>query len=274
MKTTKTALPKAQKGCNYKKAQRVNARRKFWNSDAGQAVKKIGIGVGTAGAAIGAYAKNAFGVKDKVKDLMGQKKGGTVKTLTKKQNGGPAIAKPMPSPRPKTYPRGLAPTPKPQINANGNPGKEGYKPYARPSRPSMSTADYKAKAIARYGSEENARSAKAIQKKGGATKSLVRKQKGGATWTDAAYQGVTKTTPTRGGGTKEKSFTKLNGYAGQSGYLTKTKRDADGVVIKETKKSISPKRVDRVEKRVESKIQRKGGPVKTMKRGGLVARKR
>jgi hypothetical protein len=183
MKTTRTALPKAQKGCNYKKAQRVNARRKFWNSDAGQAVKKVGIGVGTAGAAIGAYAKNAFGVKDKVKDLMGNKKGGAVKTLTKKQRGG-------------------------------------------------------------------------------------------ATWTDAAYQGVTKTTPTRGGGTKEKSFTKLNGYAGQSGYLTKTKRDADGVVIKETKKSISPKRVDRVEKRVESKIQRKGGPVKTMKRGGLVARKR
>jgi hypothetical protein len=92
MKTTKIALPKAQKGCNYKKSQRVNARRKFWNSDAGQTVKKIGIGVGAAGAAVGAYAKNAFGVKDKVKDLMGQKKGGAIKK--KYQAGGcsPTVA--------------------------------------------------------------------------------------------------------------------------------------------------------------------------------------
>jgi len=111
-------------------------------------------------------------------------------------------------------------------------------------------------------------------KKGGAIKTLVRKQKGGSTWSEAGYQGVTKTTPTRGGGTKEKSFTKLNGYAGQSGYLTKTKRDAEGMVIKEKQKSISPARVDRVEKRVESKLQRKGGPVKTMKKGGLVAKKK
>lgn len=82
MKTTKTALPKAQNGCNHKKSQRVNARRKFWNSDAGKTVKKIGIGVGTAGAAIGAYAKNAFGVKDKINELTGQKKGGAVKKMS------------------------------------------------------------------------------------------------------------------------------------------------------------------------------------------------
>ena len=82
MKTTKTALPKAQNGCNYKKAQRVNARRKFWNSDTGKTIKKVGAGVTAAGAAVGAYAKNAFGVKDKIKELTGQKKGGAVKKMS------------------------------------------------------------------------------------------------------------------------------------------------------------------------------------------------
>ena len=81
MKTTKTALPKAQKGgCNYKKSQRVNARRKAM-SEVGPKVAKIGAGIAAAGAAGLAYAKNAFGVKDKVKDLMGQQKGGSVKTM-------------------------------------------------------------------------------------------------------------------------------------------------------------------------------------------------
>ena len=93
MKTTKTALPKAQKGCNYKKAQRANARRKFWNSDTGKTLKKVGAGVAAAGAGAAAYAKNAFGVKDKVNDLMNQKKGGTIKTLSKKKMGGAAVAK-------------------------------------------------------------------------------------------------------------------------------------------------------------------------------------
>ena len=69
-------------GCGHRKAQRKNARRRFWNSDAGQTIKKVGIGIGAAGAAVGAYAKNAFGVKDKVNELMGHKKGGPVKRKT------------------------------------------------------------------------------------------------------------------------------------------------------------------------------------------------
>jgi hypothetical protein len=90
------------------------------------------------------------------------------------QNGGTGMTPPMPSPKPKpkTYPRGLAPTPKPQINAKGNPGNEGYNRYTGPRSPSMNAADYKAKVIERYGSEETARDAKAIQKKGGATKKM------------------------------------------------------------------------------------------------------
>lgn len=87
MKTTKTALPKAQKGCNYKKAQRVNARRKAM-SEVGPKIAKIGTGLAAAGAAGLAYAKNAFGVKDKVNELMGHKKGGATKALVKKQTGG------------------------------------------------------------------------------------------------------------------------------------------------------------------------------------------
>jgi hypothetical protein len=69
-------------GCGYAKSQRVNARRKFWNSDAGTTIKKVGAGVTAAGAAVGAYAKNAFGVKDKIKELTGQKKGGAVKKMS------------------------------------------------------------------------------------------------------------------------------------------------------------------------------------------------
>jgi hypothetical protein len=86
------------------------------------------------------------------------------------QNGGTPMAPPMPSP--KTYPtgnKGIKATPRPQIGGKGNPGNEGYKPYGpRPSSP----ADYKAKVIERYGSEEAARAAKAIQQKGGTTKKM------------------------------------------------------------------------------------------------------
>ena len=88
------------------------------------------------------------------------------------QNGGPGMTQPMLPPKPKTYPtgnKGIKGTPRPQIGGKGN---EGYKPYANPPKPSMNAADYKAKAIARYGSEETARDAKAIQKKGGATKKM------------------------------------------------------------------------------------------------------
>jgi hypothetical protein len=73
-------------GCKHSKAQRVNKRRKFWNSDAGKAIKKVGVGVAAAGAGTAAYLKNAFGVKDKVKELMGQQKGGPIKK--KMQTGG------------------------------------------------------------------------------------------------------------------------------------------------------------------------------------------
>lgn len=79
---------------------------------------------------------------------------------------------PMPSPRPKTYPRGnkgTRDTTRPQIDGKGNPRTEGYIPYTGPRKPSMNAADFKAKVIERYGSEEAAREAKAIQKKGGAT---------------------------------------------------------------------------------------------------------
>jgi hypothetical protein len=263
MKTTKTALPKAQKGCGYGKAQRVNARRKFWNSDAGKAVKKVGIGLGTAGAAVGAYAKNAFGVKDKVKDLMGQQKGGPVKTLPKKQNGGTGMTRPMPSPRPKTYPtgnRGIKGTPRPQIGGKGN---EGFKPYTGPRKPSMSSADYKAKAISRYGSEENARSAKAIQKKGGATKSLVRKQKGGATFRDIDYygEGIVKSQPRKiGKGTKETESRYLYGYAGPSGAeVIKRKYNKEGALVKTKSKRTTPEKVDKYIAENEDKIEYKRG---------------
>lgn len=86
-------------------------------------------------------------------------------------------------------------------------------------------------------------------------------QKGGVTWTDNG-QGVTKTKDTRKGGTKDKSFTTVNGYAGSSSRVTNTKRDAEGTVLKEKTKSISPKRVERVENRTESKM--------TYKTGGMV----
>ena len=66
-------------GCGAEKARRVNKRRRFWNSDAGKTVKKVGAGVAAAGAGVAAYAKNAFGVKDAIKGLSEQKKGGSVK---------------------------------------------------------------------------------------------------------------------------------------------------------------------------------------------------
>lgn len=66
-------------GCGAEKARRVNKRRRFWNSDAGKTVKKVGAGVAAAGAGTAAYLKNAFGVKDAIKGLSEQKKGGSVK---------------------------------------------------------------------------------------------------------------------------------------------------------------------------------------------------
>ena len=66
-------------GCGAEKARRVNKRRRFWNSDTGKTIKKVGAGVAAAGAGVAAYAKNAFGVKDAIKGLSEQKKGGSVK---------------------------------------------------------------------------------------------------------------------------------------------------------------------------------------------------
>ena len=66
-------------GCGAEKARRVNKRRRFWNSDTGKTVKKVGAGVAAAGAGTAAYLKNAFGVKDAIKGLSEQKKGGSVK---------------------------------------------------------------------------------------------------------------------------------------------------------------------------------------------------
>ena len=66
-------------GCGAEKARRVNKRRRFWNSDAGKTVKKVGAGVAAAGAGAAAYAKNVFKVKDAIKGLSEQKKGGSVK---------------------------------------------------------------------------------------------------------------------------------------------------------------------------------------------------
>lgn len=95
----------------------------------------------------------------------------------KYQNGGtptpppmtPPAAKPMPSPRPKTYftgNKGTRDTPRPQIPGKGPFTKPGI---TKPAEPSMNAAEFRAKVIKRYGSEEAARAAKAIQKKGGST---------------------------------------------------------------------------------------------------------
>ena len=67
-------------GCGYKKAQKKNARKKFWNSDTGKTIKKIGTAVGALGAVASAYTKNVGGIKDKIQDLKENKKGGSVKT--------------------------------------------------------------------------------------------------------------------------------------------------------------------------------------------------
>jgi len=77
----------------------------------------------------------------------------------------PPAAPQMTAPRPKSK---ITPGQQKPITGRLN-GNEGYKPYANPPKPSMNAAEYRAKAIERYGSEELAREAKAIQKKGGTT---------------------------------------------------------------------------------------------------------
>jgi len=168
MKTTKTALPKAQKGCQYGKSKRVNARRKFW-SENGKTITKIGAGLAAAGAGTAAYVKNAFGVKDKVKDLMGQKKGGSVKTLAKKQKGGNArlnynkqmLAKQQYENRMKAY--------------EGEEAKRRAQERAKMNETRINRANVDAL------NEMYPNYQIGQKKKGGATKSLVKKQNGGLT---------------------------------------------------------------------------------------------
>ena len=106
----------------------------------------------------------------------GWEDGKTAKRSTKRyQNGGTPMAPSMPSPKPKTYPtgnKGIKGAPRAHTGSKGNPGNEGYNRYTGPRNPSINAADYKAKVIERYGSEEAARAAKAIQQKGGTTKKM------------------------------------------------------------------------------------------------------
>jgi hypothetical protein len=65
-------------GCGHSRANRVNKRRSAANK-AAPVVKKI-LGAG-AGAAIGAYAKNIGGIKDKIQALKQEKMGGTTRKM-------------------------------------------------------------------------------------------------------------------------------------------------------------------------------------------------
>ena len=102
-------------GCGYKKAQRKNARRKFWNSDTGKTIKKIGTAVGALGAGTLAYTKNVGGIKDKIQGLKQQKMGGT----TRKMSRGGAL-KPVPAGK-----VGLSKLPTPVRNKMGYQKKGG-----------------------------------------------------------------------------------------------------------------------------------------------------
>lgn len=76
-------------GCGYKKAQRVNNRRAVLNKvPVGKILGGIGAGV------VGALAiKN----KDKIKEKLGMKTGGSIKKISKMQMGGdPTIARKCP----------------------------------------------------------------------------------------------------------------------------------------------------------------------------------
>ena len=73
-----------KKGCGYAASQRYNQRQQG-KAKRKEVLGKVAGGIGAAAAATGAYLTNMFGVKDKVKELTGQKKGGVVK----KRSGGP-----------------------------------------------------------------------------------------------------------------------------------------------------------------------------------------
>lgn len=67
-------------GCGHSRANRVNNRRSAANKAAPVVKKILGAAAG-AGAAIGAYAKNIGGIKDKIQSLKQQKMGGTIRKM-------------------------------------------------------------------------------------------------------------------------------------------------------------------------------------------------
>lgn len=103
-------------GCGHSRANRVNKRRSAANKAAPVVKKILGAAAG-AGAAIGAYAKNIGGIKDKIQGLKQQKMGGT----TKKMARGGAL-KPVPSEN-----VGLSKLPTPVRNKMGYMKKGGSK---------------------------------------------------------------------------------------------------------------------------------------------------
>lgn len=75
-----------------RRKKKGGCKQTFGRRSIPEGVKKAAKVIGVVGGGALAYAKNAFGVKDKVKELMGQKKGGAVKKMSK---GG--SLKPVPS---------------------------------------------------------------------------------------------------------------------------------------------------------------------------------
>lgn len=69
-------------GCGHSRANRVNKRRSAANKAAPVVKKILGAAAG-AGAAIGAYAKNIGGIKDKIQALKQEKMGGTTRKMAK-----------------------------------------------------------------------------------------------------------------------------------------------------------------------------------------------
>ena len=74
-----------------KRKKKGGCKQTFGRRSIPEGVKKVAKAAAVIGGGAIAYAKNAFGVKDKVKELMGQKKGGAVKM----QKGG-SMFKPAP----------------------------------------------------------------------------------------------------------------------------------------------------------------------------------
>jgi hypothetical protein len=75
-----------------RRKKKGGCKQTFGRRSIPEGVKKAAKVIGVVGGGALAYAKNAFGVKDKVKELMGQKKGGAVKKMSKGSS-----LKPVPS---------------------------------------------------------------------------------------------------------------------------------------------------------------------------------